>query len=173
MEDIDLLHQIVFYDNNSDNEGSSGNSDNQGNGSGATEINAPPTSEDDRMKGFVKDDVVKDENGVEYICLDNKVHNAKWAYLIEKEEDLENTGTGYKAFIQESQTLWEFDNTNGQWFVVDRNLCKKGLMKIDEVWDRPYNKIPAGYVQFVYGLEVQSDITLQVEGELIDLKERL
>ena len=161
MRDIDLLHQIDFFDDSSSS------------GGGAIEVENPPGNGDDNTRGFYKDSVVRDSSGAEYICLNDETNNAEWAYLVKSEDDLENTATDYKAYVQENQTLWQFDSVNGQWFLVDSTLHKRGLMQIDEVWTRPYNKIPSGYVQFVYGLEVQSGTTLQVDGELIDLKERL
>lgn len=162
MKDIDLLHQIDFFDDTGD-----------GSGGGSIEIDNPPTPNDDSTKGFFKDTVVKDRNEIEYICLDDTANNAKWAYLVNSEEDLAHIGIGYKAYVQDNQTIWEFNSINGEWFLLDSNLHKRGIMQINEVWERPYNKIPQGYVQFVYGLVVPNGTTLQVDGELIDLKEKL
>ncbi len=160
MKDIDLLHQIDFFDDS---------------GSKQSDIATAPGADEDKEHGFLLDDVViTKQDDREFICIDDKQNNAKWAYIVSSEDYLKNiSGDARNVFVQENQTLWEFSSPDGQWFLTDNNLHKRGIMKIDEVWNRPYNKIPDGYVQFIYGLIVPDDIELEVDGELIDLKERI
>ena len=139
-------------------------------------VNEPPDSTYDRNNGYRVDTVVNlSTNNQEYICIDDTPNNAKWIRLFKTENDLKNVNGSANelVFCQESQMIYKYLGTNDGWFPEDKSLQEYGLMKIDEVWDRPYNKIPAGYVQFVYGLIIPDGVNLQIDGELIDLKQKL
>ena len=149
-----------------------GGSGGSGGGSGNTytppTLSAKPTATDDSSKKFYKDSVAP-YDGKEYICLDDTVNNAVWAELLADDTQLANMAyDGYKVFIQSKEALYKYDSN--QWFPDDQTLANFGLIKTDEVWNRVYDKIPQGYSQIVCGLEINSNDTLQVDGELIDLK---
>jgi len=153
------------------NIGSGGSSDTYEN---KLTVNQSPGATLDRTKGYRVDTVVNlSTNNQEYICIDDTPNSARWIRLFKTENDLKGTSGSANelVFCQENQMIYRYLGANDGWFPQDFSLQENGLMQIDEEWNRPYNKIPAGYVQFVYGLNVPSTTTLVVDGELVDLKQ--